>query len=408
MIPKRSGQTARAKAQRRKGFVILFWSFVLLSAPTVNACNVPVFRYALERWVADTYTLVLYTDGNIKPGVLARLQKHAVDADSLSNYRIQTVDITSPEGERIAKANNVTTMPWMALYYPPNAQVRGLVWQGALNEENVQRLIHSPARSATAEKLLAGEVAIWLFVGSGDAERDNPARQILERTLERASRELKIPSAAVDINGNPITVENFVDYDVHFDILDVDRHDPAESFLLAMLLASESDLIYYDEPMAFPVFGRGRALYALVGAGITEKTVFAACRSMTAWCSCEIKAQHPGIDLLITADWSQPVGGQMVQDEELPPLTGLGEFVAAETDTKSLPEETLVPAPENEPVASDTILSIQDTTGHAAMEAQKPTSPNSLFRNLIVLLAFGIVLVLISTIIVKVKKSKTS
>jgi len=38
-----------------------------------------------------------------------------------------------------------------------------------------------------------------------------------------------------------------------------------KQFLLKMLLASETDLAELINPMAFPVLGRGRVLYALVG-----------------------------------------------------------------------------------------------------------------------------------------------
>ena len=43
--------------------------------------------------------------------------------------------------------------------------------------------------------------------------------------------------------------------------------------LLQMLLNTEDDLKTMKEPMAIPVFGRGRALYALVGKGINEETI---------------------------------------------------------------------------------------------------------------------------------------
>ena len=40
----------------------LLAAFLLMLAPA-NACQVPVFRYALERWPADSYRLVaLYSD----------------------------------------------------------------------------------------------------------------------------------------------------------------------------------------------------------------------------------------------------------------------------------------------------------------------------------------------------------
>ena len=56
-------------------------------------------------------------------------------------------------------------------------------------------------------------------------------------------------------------------------LLRVRRDDPAEALLVWMLLGSESDLAGQNEPIAFPVFGRGRVLYALVGDGITADNV---------------------------------------------------------------------------------------------------------------------------------------
>lgn len=88
-----------------------------------------------------------------------------------------------------------------------------------------------------------------------------------------------------------------------FPIVDVSRDDPGEAVFRRMLLMSEPDLRDYDEPMAFPVFGRGRALYALVGAGINPDTIAEACMFLTSRCSCVVKELNPGMDLLMTANW---------------------------------------------------------------------------------------------------------
>ena len=52
--------------------VPLFWSLVVgcllaVSSPA-QACSIPVFRYALERWKPTAYSLVLFHDGPISPG----------------------------------------------------------------------------------------------------------------------------------------------------------------------------------------------------------------------------------------------------------------------------------------------------------------------------------------------------
>ncbi len=159
--------------------------------------------------------------------------------------------------------------------------------------------------------------------------------------------------------------------------------------------------------MAFPVFGRGRALYALVGDGIQEKNIREACESMLAWCSCEIKAQSPGTDLLIAADWSRPFGGRMVKDPELP-LTGLSGFLQDRE-----PAKTAVPRRAPEPAGPVAVLKAAPAAGGAGAvpmgaPAQDPGSGESpLVRNVLYLAgAAGVALLALSVFLtVKAKSS---
>ncbi len=73
-------------------------------------------------------------------------------------------------------------------------------------------------------------------------------------------------------------------------------------------MGSEADLKELHEPMAFPVFGRGRVLYALIGKGINPDMIRRACEFMVGPCSCQVKAQNPGFDLLTNYNWEQAVG----------------------------------------------------------------------------------------------------
>jgi hypothetical protein len=57
--------------------------------------------------------------------------------------------------------------------------------------------------------------------------------------------------------------------------------------------------------MVFPLFGRGRAMPALVGAGITPENIKDAAAFLAGPCSCEVKRDNPGVDLLLTADWER-------------------------------------------------------------------------------------------------------
>ena len=114
---------------------------------------------------------------------------------------------------------------------------------------------------------------------------------------------------------------------VDFSVLRVSRKVAAEKVFIKMLLGTEEDLADLKGPMTFPVFGQGRALYALVDKGINEANIIEACEFLVGPCSCQVKQQNPGVDLLITANWMQMAGAEMVVPRALPPLTGISELI---------------------------------------------------------------------------------
>ncbi len=84
----------------------------------------------------------------------------------------------------------------------------------------------------------------------------------------------------------------------------VARDDPKEDWFVRQLLTIESDLKDIDEPMVFAVFGRGRLLPPCVGRGIQyDNLVGEYVEFMTGACSCTVKDQNPGMDLLTSYNW---------------------------------------------------------------------------------------------------------
>jgi len=71
----------------------------LAVAATAPACQVPVFRYALERWEADAYPVVAFHDGEMTDGqkeVVHFLSTCETDEDA---WQISTSrPLTSPAG----------------------------------------------------------------------------------------------------------------------------------------------------------------------------------------------------------------------------------------------------------------------------------------------------------------------
>jgi hypothetical protein len=186
------------------------------------------------------------------------------------------------------------------------------VWSGPLEGDDVEAILDSPVRKEIARLILEGEVAVWVLLESGDKQQDDEAAHLLEIQLEKMSETLRISLPEIG-------VDQFTESDlsVSFSMLRLSRSDPHEKILAQMLLKSEWDLKTFSKPIAFPVFGRGRALYALVGDGITETNIEMACAFLVGWCSCQVKAQNPGVDLLMSVDWDNVIGEELYSETKL-------------------------------------------------------------------------------------------
>ena len=153
--------------------------------------------------------------------------------------------------------------------------------------------------------------------------KDKAARQLLEKELAAATKELKEMASAL---AEELQIPEF---SYEFSILPVSRSDPKEQMFLEMLLKSEPDLDEYaDEPIVFPTFGRGRALFALVGDGINTDNLREAIAFITGPCGCEVKMLNPGVDMLMAENWDASVMQfyqefYEIAEEPLPELTSV-------------------------------------------------------------------------------------
>jgi hypothetical protein len=116
--------------------------------------------------------------------------------------------------------------------------------------------------------------------------------------------------------------------------------------LLNILLTSEPDLDEYkDQPVVFPVFARGRALYALIGEGINTENIRETISFLVGPCGCEIKMMNPGVDILMAAKWDE--AAMKFYEEysetyvEIPEVTGVMPEAPAATTAKLQTEDTI-------------------------------------------------------------------
>lgn len=331
---------------------------VWVVAGIATACSIPVFRYALEHWHPDLYQIAVFHDQDLTEDQRQQLDWLRQQERQGANVSVSVIDLRQAAEEQDLEfwgSPPRGDSPQVVVKLPVTAtEGRSLVGMAPWQEDTLQSLIYSPIRQEIAERLVAGEV-VWLLLESGNGERDDQTYQILEREVAKQQQTAKLP-VIDDADRKELGVDP-ADLKVQFSTLRVSRDDPAEKWLVEMLLSVEADLReddLIDHPMVFPLFGRGRALYALIGAGINPEVIAEAALFLTGDCQCTVKAENPGVDLLLPVRWDELV--EVAEPEEVDlPLVGLGlPLVPSDADmidsqTKAATDQTDRSSPETKP-----------------------------------------------------------
>ena len=293
--------------------------FFILSIQTF-ACQVPVFRYALERWQADSFRLQLITTGEAPPELTGipdhlNLEFEILDLEKLSpNQKFAVVGL-----------DQITEYPAFLLHPPESWEdAEPLVFQGT--EASLKNILDSPLRQRIKNDLLEGESTVWVLVEGSDEAANEATFQQLEETLKIAQSQITIPEGVIQADqvgkvGDDISLDDVlrstIPLKISFKIERIKRHDPAEQAFLRILTANRR--IPPAEPLVVPIFGRGRTPGPLLGSSITPDTILTACEYLCGACSCQVKSGNPGYDLLFQANWQEKLqSGLVVIDKQLP------------------------------------------------------------------------------------------
>lgn len=252
--------------------------FLLVLALPGMATDVPVFRYALERWDPSPHGVELA----LAPGPLAAVQRELSALPAPMDVTVAATDAATP---RITMR-----MP------------HGRVWfDGPLRPGLVAALADSAARRDLVGALVGGASLVWILVDDGSAGVD-AAEARLRTRLAYLSSIMELPSPVegafhserrLDLPHIPVRID--------FRIQRVRRDDPAEAHFLAQLDAVGEAA---SAPAhVVPVFGRGRALDRLSLATLDDSSIDDICQFVLGACSCQVKDLNPGEDLLIAVDW---------------------------------------------------------------------------------------------------------
>ncbi|HBJ83478.1 MAG TPA: hypothetical protein DDZ88_06320 [Verrucomicrobiales bacterium] len=267
----------------------LFLSLVCASGAC--ACTIPVFRYALDRWEADKFHLVLPASAAQDTALQDLLRP--LRANGKAN-----LDITTSREAEVKEAE-----------LRSSRDVESRVWSGTLDQDSLAALLDSPARIKIVESILAGDSFIWVITDNGspqdaaEVERIENRLRFLEQVAALPLQDPNDPDSQLG-PGPPLRLK--------FTTLRLRSDDPEEKVLLKMLAGPKGEFDPASTSFAAPVFGKGRVLGAWPLALLDDATLEEASLFLVGRCGCRIKNENPGWDLLLNVDWETalPAAGQ--------------------------------------------------------------------------------------------------
>ena len=298
---------------RRQG-IVLAALMVLLQG--MDACTVPVFRYALDHWFPDAFTL------EVSPAT-ANAEHVAHFARNLGSASGLNVEVSRLPDDTLGAAR---------LMRPPmGSNPPTVLWSGALDAQALETLTDSPQRQELAKRLLAGDSSVFVLVESADKHANAEALGVLEKRIRYLEQVIRLP--LIDPNDPSSKLGPGPALALKYSILRIPAALGSEAPLLAMLAGPRSGLEKSKEPWIAVVFGRGRVLGAWAAPDFQDDEIEEVCLFLAGACSCQVKRQNPGWDLLLKCDWPD-----RLQAMGLPPDPNGPEFTGAQSKNDAQPE----------------------------------------------------------------------
>ncbi|MES2594847.1 MAG: hypothetical protein V4662_05910 [Verrucomicrobiota bacterium] len=261
--------------------LLVFLSATLLQAQTC-ACTIPVFRYALDRWETDRFKLSVPSNTSQNAELTDILRP--LRANGKANF-----DIATSRDPALAKAELFDSKT--------SSQT---LWSGDLDKASLAAVLDSPGRSEILKRILSGESVVWVIVDSGNPE-DQAEIARIEKRLKFLENVAALPIQ--DPNDPDSQLGPGPALLLKFTTLHLRRDDPAEKLLITMLAGPTGKVDPAQGAFAAAVFGKGRVLGAWPLTQLDDMALEEACMFLVGRCSCRLKNDNPGWDILLNVDW---------------------------------------------------------------------------------------------------------
>jgi len=285
---------------------VLILAALVVAAVSAWACDTPVYRYAMYNWSPHPYYVVYLYRGEIAEAdrEVNQALSALVDAPKVPlNLEVLTYDLDDPipleefpDPVRLVLRRHEQDEVPKHIVISPQA---GEIFDGRLTLADVAALTDSPARQVIRDHLDAGAPSVLVILYPDGETSDPPIRPIVEEVVRRAAQgQIEPDQLGVQPGEEAVPPLPF-----ELGVVEVRRDDLAEAWLVRMLLDVEPDLAERTEPMVFAIYGRARAMPPYIGRGISADNLAECLSFVIGACSCQVKEQNPGLDLMVQADW---------------------------------------------------------------------------------------------------------
>ena len=299
----------------------LLMLLVAITQTSVCACNIPVFRYALERWQPDACDVIVFHDENLTPQQLEIVQQwetSSAEQNGSANMNVVRHLVSSDTKATQSQSEYVSLLASLRQLGPvefPYVAVQTKLgrgpamnhWHGTLDQAVQASLAQSPVRQELSRRLLAGDSVVWLVLTSTSKKRTRDAEDLLERSFASIADRISLPEG-IGLPGSELHSE--VPLLLKYSTITLDANDEKEQFLVRLLTGLRPEAVEAGQPLLVPVFGRGRILEVIPADEVDPRLIEDLTRFLCGACSCQVKEQNPGFDLLMKVDWDTALFGE--------------------------------------------------------------------------------------------------
>ena len=341
--------------------------FVIVAACVSLACETPVYRYAMYRWQPAPYEVYFFHEGTPSAQdqrVQELLTEFERGGASRANVAYIPVNITAdPE---LASVPPDVKKAWverdgkeLPAYFISTPYGVGLSFE-QMDEAKVRSFVESPIRKSMAAQLETGKLGVFVMLGGKDATETEAAGSILNGLVEEVQQG-KVSLYVSPAEGAAETDESAPESNFDLGFVKIDRDNAEEQWFIRSLLAMEPDLAKEERPMVFLVYGRARAMLPYIGKGITRENLIREIEFISGACSCTVKEQNPGVDLLVRYDWesaaaalAEKFGNEEGAESQFGPEMFFPELILPDSTSPTGTE--LATAEVDEPIVDNTII----------------------------------------------------